>query len=167
MWAIVVKILHRLLPTSHTMWELHLGEMHWWTILWTTPSEHGGWHNWNIFGPGPSCTQQPSRAISRSNFTLLDWYVCPKKCPQKTKSLFIKRKFKEVHKGFNINYPYNNKCGKTLLSTKLQNTLVPNSLYKLMQLISIELHLYDLDRGEIYKFGQIPEETEQGIHDAM
>ena len=37
----------------------------------------------------------------------------------------------------------------TLLSTKLQNTLVPNSLDKLMQLISMEPHIYDLDRGEI------------------
>ena len=37
----------------------------------------------------------------------------------------------------------------TLLLTKLQNTLVPKSLDKLMQLISIEPHIYDLDRGEI------------------
>ena len=37
----------------------------------------------------------------------------------------------------------------TLLSTKLRNTLAPNSLDKLMQLISMEPHIYDLDRGEI------------------
>ena len=37
----------------------------------------------------------------------------------------------------------------TLLSTKLQNTLAPNSLEKLMQLISMEAHIYNLDRGEI------------------
>ena len=36
----------------------------------------------------------------------------------------------------------------TLLLIKLQNALVPNS-DKLMQLISIEPHIYDLDRGEI------------------
>ena len=33
----------------------------------------------------------------------------------------------------------------TLLSTKLQNNLVPNSLDKLMQLISMEPYIYDLD----------------------
>ena len=37
----------------------------------------------------------------------------------------------------------------TLLSTKLRNTLAPNSLDKLMQLISMEPHIYDLDRKEI------------------
>ena len=37
----------------------------------------------------------------------------------------------------------------TLLLTKLRNTLAPNSLYKLMQLVSVESHLYDLDRGKI------------------
>ena len=37
----------------------------------------------------------------------------------------------------------------TLLSTKLRNTLVPNSLDKLMQLISMEPQKYNLDRGEI------------------
>ena len=37
----------------------------------------------------------------------------------------------------------------TLLLTKLRNTLAPNSLDKLMQLISMEPHIYDLDRGEI------------------
>ena len=40
----------------------------------------------------------------------------------------------------------------TLLSTKLRNTLAPNSLDKLMQLISMEPHIYDLDRKEITKF---------------
>ena len=33
----------------------------------------------------------------------------------------------------------------TPVSTKLQNNLVPNSLDKLMQLISVEPHIYDLD----------------------
>ena len=37
----------------------------------------------------------------------------------------------------------------TLLSTKLQNTSVPNSLDKLIQLTSMEPHIYDLDRGKI------------------
>ena len=37
----------------------------------------------------------------------------------------------------------------TLLSTKLRNTLAPNSLDKLMQLISMEPHIYDLDSEEI------------------
>ena len=37
----------------------------------------------------------------------------------------------------------------TLLLIKLRNALVPNSLDKLMQLISMEPHIYDLDRGEI------------------
>ena len=36
----------------------------------------------------------------------------------------------------------------TLLSTKQQNTLVPNPLGKLMQLISMKPHIYDLDSGE-------------------
>ena len=44
-----------------------------------------------------------------------------------------------------------------LLLTKLWNTLVQNSLDKLMQLISMEPHIYDLDRGK----AQIPEETTQ------
>ena len=37
----------------------------------------------------------------------------------------------------------------TLLLTKLRNTLVSNSLDKIMQLISMKPHIYDLDRGEI------------------
>ena len=37
----------------------------------------------------------------------------------------------------------------TFLSAKLRNTLEPNSLGKLMQLISMEPHIYDLDRVEI------------------
>ena len=43
----------------------------------------------------------------------------------------------------------------TLLSTKLRNTLVQNSLDKLMQLTSMEPHIYDLDRHEtadLHKF---------------
>ena len=37
----------------------------------------------------------------------------------------------------------------TLLSTTVRNTLAPNSLDKLMQLISMEPHIYDSDRGKI------------------
>ena len=37
----------------------------------------------------------------------------------------------------------------TLLSTKLRNTLAPNSLDKLMQLTSMKPHIHDLDRGKI------------------
>ena len=37
----------------------------------------------------------------------------------------------------------------TFLLAKLQNTLEPNSLDKLMQLISMEPHIYDLDRDQI------------------
>ena len=33
----------------------------------------------------------------------------------------------------------------SLLSTKLRNNLVPNSIDKLMQLTSMETHIYDLD----------------------
>ena len=67
--------------------------------------------------------------------------------------LFIKRKFKETHKDFSIIYPYNNKYGKTifsfltLLSTKQRNTFAPNSHDKLIQLNSMEPHMYD--SGEI------------------
>ena len=37
----------------------------------------------------------------------------------------------------------------TLFPTKLPNTLAPHSLDKLMQFISMEPHIYNLDRGEI------------------
>ena len=37
----------------------------------------------------------------------------------------------------------------TLLSTKLQNTLAQNSSDKLMQLISVEPHIFDLCKDEI------------------
>ena len=30
--------------------------------------------------------------------------------------LFVERKFNETHKGFSINYPYNNKCGKAIFN---------------------------------------------------
>ena len=43
----------------------------------------------------------------------------------------------------------------TLLSTKLQNTLVPKSLDKLMQLISMEPHIYNLDMDEIIDLDKI------------
>ena len=46
-----------------------------------------------------------------------------KNAPKKQKAklltltcLFIKRKFKETYKDFIINYPYKNKCGKTIFS---------------------------------------------------
>ena len=42
----------------------------------------------------------------------------------------------------------------TFLSTKLWNTLAPNSLNKLMQLISLEPHIYDLDRDKITDLGK-------------
>ena len=64
--------------------------------------------------------------------------------------LFVKKKFNETHKDFSINNSYNKKCRKskfqflTLLSTKLQNILVPNSLAKLMQLISMEPHICEI-----------------------
>ena len=35
------------------------------------------------------------------------------------------------------------------LRTEIRNTLVQNSLDKLMQFIAMEPHIYDLDRGEI------------------
>ena len=100
------------------------------------------------------------RAVSRVNFIPVAWHGCPKKCPQKTKSwiveinLFLKRKSNETCKGFHINYPYNCKCRKTIFNFnsfflgKLKNTLPPNSLGKLMQLISMEPHMYDLHRSK-------------------
>ena len=68
--------------------------------------------------------------------------------------LFVKRKFIEAHKDFSINYPLQQQMWKddfqflTLLSTKLRNTLAPNSLDKLIQLISMEPHVYDLDMAK-------------------
>ena len=64
--------------------------------------------------------------------------------------LFVKRKFNKTHKDFSINYANVEKWFSvlTFLSAKLRNTLAPNSLDKLMQLISMEPHMYDLDREE-------------------
>ena len=68
--------------------------------------------------------------------------------------MFLKKRFNETRKGFCINYLFNSKCGKTIFIfssfflTKLRNTLVTNSLDKLMQLISVEPHVYDLGRIE-------------------
>ena len=42
----------------------------------------------------------------------------------------------------------------TLLSTKPQNTLAPDSLDKLMQLNSMEPHIYDIDSGKITDFNK-------------
>ena len=50
MWAIVIEILHHPIPASRSMWELHLHEIQWWTILWTTPSEYRGWRRWKFLG---------------------------------------------------------------------------------------------------------------------
>ena len=41
--------------------------------------------------------------------------------------------------------------GLTFLSTKLRKTLALNPLDKLMQLISMEPHIYDSDRDEVWK----------------
>ena len=51
---------------------------------------------------------------------------------------------------FTIDYPFNSKCGKRILSlnlllTKLRNALAPKSLDKLMRLISLGPHIDDLD----------------------
>ena len=35
------------------MWELHLREMQWWIILWTTSGKYRGWHHWKVLGPAP------------------------------------------------------------------------------------------------------------------
>ena len=48
LWAI---ILHHPTTASRTMWVLHLREMQWWAILWTTPSEYGRWCCWKVFEP--------------------------------------------------------------------------------------------------------------------
>ena len=65
-----------------------------------------------------------TRVVSRANFIPVDRYGRPQKnVPKKQKfklltlaCLFLKRKFNETHKDFSINYPYNNKCGKTIFS---------------------------------------------------
>ena len=51
----------------------------------------------------------------------------------------------------------------TLLLTKLRNTSVPNSLDKLMQLISIEPHIYNLDRGEITDLDKFLKKTHSAV----
>ena len=53
-WAIIIEILHRPIPASWTMWDLHLREMQWRTILWKNPYESRGQHRWKVFEPGPS-----------------------------------------------------------------------------------------------------------------
>ena len=62
--------------------------------------------------------------------------------------LFVKRKFNQTHKDFSINYKRRFSILSFLL-TEIRNILVPNSLDKLVQLISLEPHIYELDRGEI------------------
>ena len=42
----------------------------------------------------------------------------------------------------------------TLILTKLPNTLVQNSLGKLMQLVSLESHIFDLHKGEETDLGK-------------
>ena len=101
------------------------------------------------------------RAISRANFILVHQYGCPKKFPQKQKvklltlnSLFVKRKFNKIQR-FQYKLPLQQKLWKvdfqflTLSSTKLWNTLAPSSLDKLIQLISMEPYIFDLDKGKI------------------
>ena len=51
-FAIIIKILYLPIPTSRTMWELHLREMQWWAIPWTTPSKYREWCHWKVFGAG-------------------------------------------------------------------------------------------------------------------
>ena len=68
--------------------------------------------------------------------------------------LFVKRKFNETYKDFSINYSATANVEKrvsvlTPLSAKLRNNLAPNSLDKLMQLTSLESHIYDLDSSKI------------------
>ena len=48
------QILHHPIPTSPAMWKLHLCEIQWCTILWSTPSEYRGWNHWKVFGPSLS-----------------------------------------------------------------------------------------------------------------
>ena len=58
-------------------------------------------------------------------------------------------------KYFSINYPCNSNVERqfsvvtVFFFTKLWNTLAPNSLDKLMQLILMEPHIYDFDRNKI------------------
>ena len=99
------------------------------------------------------------RAVSRVNFIPVDWYVFPTRVKLlEIGCLFVKRKFNGTQKDFSINYPCNSKCGKMIFSfksfflTKLWNTLAPNSLDKLMQLISVVPHIDDLDRDKINDF---------------
>ena len=68
--------------------------------------------------------------------------------------MFLKRKFNETLKLSVLTTPTTANVERwfsvlTFLSTKLRNTLVPNSLDKLIQLISMEPHKYDLNRDEI------------------
>ena len=71
--------------------------------------------------------------------------------------MFLKRKFNETLKLSVLTAPTTPNVERrfsvlTFLSTKLRNTLVPNSLDKLIQLISMEPHIYDLNRDKITDF---------------
>ena len=78
MWAIVIKILHHPIPVSHILCELHLREMQWWAILWTTPSKYRGWHCWKVFGPGLSHSnhlqKNLTKKISMKRLTQEQWW---------------------------------------------------------------------------------------------
>ena len=47
--AIIIKVLHHPILATGIMWKLHLCEMQWWTILWSTPTEYRGWRWWKFF----------------------------------------------------------------------------------------------------------------------
>ena len=47
--AIIIKFLHHPILATGIMWKLHLCEMQWWTILWSTPTEYRGWRRWKFF----------------------------------------------------------------------------------------------------------------------
>ena len=78
----------------------------------------------------------------------------------KLTSSFLKNKIYVILEDFTIS-PSTENVEKRflvlpLLSTKLRNTLSPNSLGKLMQLILLEPHIDDLDWGEITDLDKSP-----------
>ena len=77
MWAIVIKILHYPILASCAMWELHLREIQWWTILWTTPSEYRRWQDEKlldqVLAAATICRQPPTNKISMKRLTQKQW----------------------------------------------------------------------------------------------
>ena len=73
------------------------------------------------------------RAASRVNFIPVDRWAPKKMFPKKQKCKLLTLACLSL----------------SLFSIKLQNTLEPNSFDKLMQLISMKPHIYDLDKGKI------------------